>query len=387
MSLEQGITPAQARKYLESVLSSFPQLNSNLQQLSSFWERKLWHQLTDALFVFLDEPAFRESRILGEFYNNFVREFEHRINPLRLTYLLLRVAHELPDRAARIAFLEGGLNKVKQDKESELLLKSVIGLNRLSEGQDIAKEFDALSSEFAAVEGVAAVVHENYYRLALQFYRAKQAADKFYDNALLYLAHSDLENVPLPEQQELALDLALASLSGENIFSFGELLSHPVLNSLRNTPHAWMIDYLTSFNSGNITEWNSVSQRFASQIAQHPALSDANQLREKISVLAFMELIFHSNRRALNFTEIGAATQLPPLQVELLVMKALSINLVKAKIDQLTETVYVSWVKPRVLSMDQIKQLKNRMDDWIKSVNSTQLFLAGETHEFQDLAY
>lgn len=47
------------------------------------------------------------------------------------------------------------------------------------------------------------------------------------------------------------------------------------------------------------------------------------------------------------------------LQVELLVMKALSLGLVKGSIDQVDSKVHMTWVQPRVLGRKQVKnQLK-----------------------------
>ena len=42
------------------------------------------------------------------------------------------------------------------------------------------------------------------------------------------------------------------------------------------------------------------------------------------------------------------------LQVEYLVMKALSLGLVKGSIDQLSQEVSMTWVQPRVLDVDQV---------------------------------
>lgn len=42
------------------------------------------------------------------------------------------------------------------------------------------------------------------------------------------------------------------------------------------------------------------------------------------------------------------------LQVELLVMKALSVGLVKGSIDEVDKRVHMTWVQPRVLDLQQV---------------------------------
>jgi 26S proteasome regulatory subunit N9 len=42
------------------------------------------------------------------------------------------------------------------------------------------------------------------------------------------------------------------------------------------------------------------------------------------------------------------------LQVELLVMKALSLGLVKGFIDEIDQKVSLTWVQPRVLDLQQV---------------------------------
>lgn len=45
-------------------------------------------------------------------------------------------------------------------------------------------------------------------------------------------------------------------------------------------------------------------------------------------------------------------------QVELLVMKALSVGLVKGSIDEVDRRVHMTWVQPRVLDLQQVLCLK-----------------------------
>ena len=79
-------------------------------------------------------------------------------------------------------------------------------------------------------------------------------------------------------------------------------------------------------------------------------------LTEKISVLALMELVFKrpSENRAIPFSVIAEHTKLAVNEVELLVMKALSLKLVKGAIDQVDQVVTFTWVQPRVLDLAQV---------------------------------
>lgn len=63
------------------------------------------------------------------------------------------------------------------------------------------------------------------------------------------------------------------------------------------------------------------------------------------------------NQRVLSFREIATETDLPENQVELLVMKALSLGLVKGSIDEVDRKVAMNWVQPRVLDKKQVTPL------------------------------
>lgn len=65
-----------------------------------------------------------------------------------------------------------------------------------------------------------------------------------------------------------------------------------------------------------------------------------------------------SNNRQLTFEEIASEAKLPVNEVELLVMKALAQGLVRGAIDQVSGTVNMTWVQPRVLDKNQVSYLK-----------------------------
>jgi 26S proteasome regulatory subunit N9 len=74
-------------------------------------------------------------------------------------------------------------------------------------------------------------------------------------------------------------------------------------------------------------------------------------------------------------------TERRTIQVEHLVMKALSLNLIRGSIDQVDQIVIVTWVQPRVLDKDQIDGMRKRLDKWNKEVNKIATFVKQEGGE------
>jgi len=57
-----------------------------------YWERKLWHELTDILLQYYNEPQSASQRI--PIYNNFVKSFADKINQLKLVQIGLSTASQ-----------------------------------------------------------------------------------------------------------------------------------------------------------------------------------------------------------------------------------------------------------------------------------------------------
>uniref|UniRef100_A0A669DVH1 26S proteasome non-ATPase regulatory subunit 13 n=1 Tax=Oreochromis niloticus TaxID=8128 RepID=A0A669DVH1_ORENI len=304
--------------------------------------------------VFVRDPCFKTGDGIIQLYENFISDFEHRINPLSLVEILLFVARQMSDQKDAIVFLEKTREKVKSSEEAVILCKTAIGNLRL-EINDVPatkKEIEEIEETLNNLPGVTSV-HGRFYDLSSKYYRLVGDHAAYYKDALRYLGCVDIRCFPETERQERAFTLGLAGLLGEGVYNFGELLMHPVLESLRNTDKQWLIDTLYAFNAGNVEKFQSLKSAWG----QQPDLaSQEGKLMQKIQLLCVME-------------------------VELLVMKALSVGLIKGNIDEVDQKVQMTWVQPRVLDLQQIKGMKERLDFWCGDVKNMAMLVEQQAHD------
>lgn len=206
--------------------------------------------------------------------------------------------------------------------------------------------------------------------------QAKQDFATFYKNALLYLACIDLSTLPEQERTTRAYNLSVAALVSDAIYNFGELLMHPILDSLTETPHHWLRDLLYAFNRGDLTAYDVL----AGNISKNKLLEEHRMfLYQKISLAALTEMVFRRppHDRNLSFQAISGETKVQPNEIEHLVMKALSLGLLRGSIDQVAQVAMINWVQPKVLDMGQIEGMRNRLKDWDAGVNQLGHWIEG----------
>jgi len=73
--------------------------------------------------------------------------------------------------------------------------------------------------------------------------------------------------------------------------------------------------------------------------------------------------------------------KVPMNDVELLVMKALSLGLVRGSIDEVDRCVHMTWVQPRVLDKAQIGNMKDKMADWYAKVFNMEKLVEVKAHD------
>ncbi len=218
-------------------------------------------------------------------------------------------------------------------------------------------------------------VHAAYYKTYAEYLKVTEDPNEFYKNALLYLAYTPIEQLQLIEQQAMAFDLGIAALLGDAIYNFGELLGHPVVESLTGSQAEWLYNLLLAFNRGNIAEYQKIVQNTPSM----PDILKQNSkfLLEKVQLMSLMELVFNrpADNRIISFADVAQATGVDLKHVEPLLLKSLAYNLIKGVIDEVQQSIQVKWAQPRVLDKGQISSLQVKIGGWLEKVDRTLKYL------------
>jgi len=209
----------------------------------------------------------------------------------------------------------------------------------------------------------------------------KKEPENFFSSALQYLGYTQPENIPNNEKAGLAFNMGIAALLGEKIFNFGEFINHPILKSVP-AERAWVVEILQVFYEGNIHVWGQLKSKYNAHLnnPEYGLVAKSSTLEEKIAILSFLELVIAKTGqdRRITFAEISKATLTDLDKVELLVMRALSLELIKATIDEVDGVIYVSWVKPRLLLVSQIGGMAHRLKDWTEKVKGSLTLLENQ---------
>ncbi|KAM6556546.1 hypothetical protein CsatB_003565 [Cannabis sativa] len=338
--------------------------------------------------VLSDVMKIRAGDALIQLYNNFITDFETKINLLKLAHFAVIVSRQYPEKETAIGYLEGVIEKLRATREQRieepvLYIKMQIAIFKLEQDQKECKNLlEDGKSTLDSMTDIDPSVYAIYYWVSSQYHKFRQEFAEFYKSALLYLAYTSVESLSESFKLDLAFDLSLSALLGDNIYNFGELLAHPIIKSLLGTKVEWLYYILQAFNTGDLVRYQELCRVHNSALSAQPALvENEKKLVEKINILCLMEIIFSrsSDDRTIPLSIIAERTKLSIEDVEHLLMKSLSVHLIEGIIDQVDGTVHVSWVQPRVLGIPQIKSLRDRLDNWLDKVHTALVSIEAET--------
>ncbi|TIB64755.1 hypothetical protein E3P78_00946 [Wallemia ichthyophaga] len=375
--------------YINKIKGEAPvTIQEDLSKLEDYFNKRLYHQLTKTLNGLIQKDEI--SKYLVGLWNNFIISFKDKLNQLRLVEIGVRVAQQM-DPQESLSFLQSLLGSLptpnaalppslkpstakpfdeeqpptKTEAEAYVLARiSIAHYDLLLGNLDKAKEaMDVCERVLDSMDGVEASVTGAWLRVSGDYFKSKAEYAAFYRTTLLYISCAGLDQLDKVEQIQKSHDLAIAALLGDTIYNFGELLTHPVLNALNGGDLEWLKDIIYIFNEGDIAKF----ELNANKLANESILQESQAfLRQKICLMALIECIFKrsSKDRVMSFSTIGAETKLPSDEVEHLIMKALSLKLIRGSIDQVSGTASINWVQPRVLDKNQIKSLASRLNEW-----------------------
>ncbi|KAJ3341919.1 26S proteasome regulatory subunit [Gonapodya sp. JEL0774] len=365
MDIDVSAFLAEARSRAPDSLKEF------FTQFGDLYDRKLWHQLTSQLQSFASHADARP--FLIPVYNNFVKDWAKRMNQLKLVQFAVLAAGTFAEPSESAEFLHPLLATTQSHPEAHVVASMEWAHWKLLSGdlEATRKVMEDCEKEVERLEGMDAAINASFFRVSADYYKAKASYHQFYHSALLYLASvPSLDDIPLAERQQRAADLALAALLADDLYNFGELLQHPVLESLKGSPQQWLADLLRSFNRGDMDSF----EKWASgpNGKENPLLAASLPfLRQKLHLTALVERTFartREQRSHMRFADVAKETRVKEDEVEHLVMRALSVGLVKGSIDEVERVVQITWVQTRTLDKLQIAGMRDRLGEWASKV-------------------
>lgn len=271
------------------------------------------------------------------FYQNFVRGIEEKLNKLSL---VAGIGQSVAEVTKSVEFLLELADRVN-DEMAGTLARALAAYYQVARGEyEKAESF--VTQPFENLDTMDKRVSSAVYKVRAEWYRVKRDYTRFYRTTLLYLSCGTGSGS--------VRDLTIAALLSEDIYSFGDLLMHPIM-----TPEYAVV--LSAFNEGRVDY----------QITDHELKTHSEFLKQKMSLMALVDLV--TTNRQPKFEEIFIRTQVQ--NVEMLVMHAMSLNLIKGKIDEIQKTIYVEWVMPRILDRNQVKQLIDHLSVWQQRIDTS----------------
>ena len=157
------------------------------------------------------------------------------------------------------------------------------------------------------------------------------------------------------------------------------------MKSLEGTENEWVLEIVRAYIKADMNAYNEKMSKHSEKIKANHVLNTAKPkdiLIQKIRLLALVRLAFNkeSFERIISFKEIEEYTKCEESNVEYLIIKAMSLNLIKGKIDEIDQTVNVTWVKPAILDNTQIGALQEKIKLWIAKIEQTQKEINPQLH-------
>lgn len=374
-----GWLESQRQQYADQPTASL------FEELLKFYNAKLWYQLGEVLLQMLRDPHFRTNKRLLEAHRNLVSVCGPNLDPLLYARFSAAASEQFEDPKEALEFMRGISKELLKVDHQALIIASAAQLPRLVElKEEVASEI-ALEELKLAVDSYPGVLDNAcsaaYHHAALVLSKVQGNAGEYFRHAMLYLTYTPLESLNPNDKLDLAADVGLAALCGEKLYNLGELLQHQVVSSLMGTKHEWIVTLLRMFNNGQVAEFERVFPKLSQE---HVELKNNEYLlQEKIRIMALIATVFNRTKEGsiYTFDELATACHVDVSKIELLVLKALSLGVIKGEVDGVENTVHIRWVQPRVLDMAMIQTMRDNISKWRSVTKDTAQLVEDNTKE------
>lgn len=329
-----------------------------VQDIDGYVRTKHWCELGEKILELISDE-----RLNGQYeiiYENFIKMFFEALEQLVRARIILQISTEMMTDKA-LEFLTNMLENFQKFPEQDLLKLRIVFLH--TERGEFEIALNLLNEiESNINDDTPLYLRAQFHRTQADLDKARGDFDAFYEHALLFLSTSGIT-----DNHVLAFDLCMAALCSSRVCAFGELAAHPILNSLRNTPNEWLANLIMLLNSGETESIPEFNEKFAPVIQANDTFrAFLPIIQQKLALSVFLQLIFSRpfNTRVFSFSEISQTCHVAMDRVEILIMKALSADLVRGEIDQVDETLTVTWCRPKALDRARLIHLRTELGRW-----------------------
>jgi 26S proteasome regulatory subunit N9 len=255
------------------------------------------------------------------------------------------------------------------------LLRIAVAEKKLALGKhhDCLEALKTISAEVERFGDMEAKVYQMLAHTYGLYYQRREDHENYYKSCITYLAYTPTEEMTAKEQQDFSIKIGLSILLGKNVFNISELLDKDVITSLVGTPFEWLYTLMRTLGHGQIAEFEAAFNAAQGALAKFPnILKEQKYLSQKVRIIAFLELIFDlgKDERSVPFERIASACQIEMDKVEYLLIKSMSLLLVRGTIDEVDQVVHIDWAMPRYLSKEHLQKMHSKMEQWEDKMNN-----------------
>ncbi|KAL7668633.1 hypothetical protein ACOME3_009328 [Neoechinorhynchus agilis] len=309
--------------------------------LLELYQNRLWYELTvEILCLVRTPPEEVPKEVLLDIYERVVRaNLECHMAPLihaEISYSLMTYFATV-DQCKQ--FVEHVRSRVESDPAAVALM--TIGLAAL----------ELVSNNIVKTESILKKVRIQY----IEPYLGCAASG--------FVSHSD--------RAKRAFNVVLAALVSSELVDVGEIRSNLlIVKALAGSRNTWILDLVKAVSSGDFTTFEKLTPYWS----QQPDIAKAVDIvREKISLVALCELVgYHGERssdgsRIVAFDDIKKATRTN--DVEQLLIKALSGDLIAGRMDEADRFLIVKHVRPRTVVPKHLRVMTKKASFKCKGVD------------------
>ncbi|CDW85813.1 26s proteasome non-atpase regulatory subunit 13-like [Stylonychia lemnae] len=371
---------------LDTHSRKFPQLQGSIELVTGTYKEKLWHQLTDALLNYTNERIFDEGQDLIDLYNVLIKDLTVRVNPLKYALITISVSRQFTDLEQSIEFLDAAKNRLNGKQDAVFLCQIGKAEKKLQLGlhHDCFEILNEVKKSLEQLSDVDPKVYAHLSKTFALYYRRKEDHENFYKSSLQYLAYTPASELSHEEKRDWSIKMGMSVLLGKNIYNIAELLDKEILQSLNGTDFEWLNELLQNLGRGLITEFSNAVNKHHEYITRFSAINkELQNLQMKVKIINFLELLFACDKddRSLKFDRIAQSCQIQVNEVEFLIMKAMSLELVKGQIDEVDQVVHIDWILPRYLSRSHIEIMVNKIQLWEQKMEEVIKQVEGQSEE------